>query len=108
MIQFQDPPVGMPISQYMELVKIWKACSSCTGFCIKLGQLFFTEGVKNVDEAILPLFTTSAAKSISPRVLPSYAILYWFSLQVNMIHEQWCCDYCNLITAFERRLCSKG
>jgi hypothetical protein len=39
--------------------------------------------VKNVDETILPLFSTSVGTSISPRVLPSYAILYWFSLQVS-------------------------
>ena len=85
MIEFLNPPVGMSVSQYMEIVRLWKACSSCIGFCINLGELFFSEGVKNVDETILPLFTTCVAKTISPRVLPSYAILYWFSLQVSFI-----------------------
>lgn len=61
-----NPPIGMAMSDYMEIVKLWKVCSSCIGFCIKLGKIFFSEGVKSVDENILPLFATSVASNISP------------------------------------------
>lgn len=94
MIEFINPPLGMPISQYMELVKLWKACSSCAGFCIYLGKFFFDHGVKIVDEVILPEFTASAPEGISPRVVPSYAMLYWFALQVGMTNSLHCVFIC--------------
>lgn len=83
MVEFLNPPIGMSVSQYIDLVKLWKVCNSCVGFCISLGKLFFSEGVREVDEEILPMFTAMVDKGISPRVLPSYGILLWFSLQVG-------------------------
>ena len=85
MVEFQNPPIGMSISQYMELVRLWKACSSCVGFCIALGKKFFDTGVKEVDETILPAFSASTGSGISPRVIPAYAILYWFAVQVSIM-----------------------
>ncbi len=77
-----QPPLAVWVSQYMELIKMWTACNRCAGFCISLGKLFFSEGAERVDSEILPEFSAKAAKGISPRVLPSYAILFWFALQV--------------------------
>ncbi len=85
MIQFSDPPLGMTISQYMELVNLWTACSSCVGFSISLGKFFFAHGVEEVDTVILPAFADSVEGSASPRVLPSYSILYWFASQVGFL-----------------------
>ena len=50
MVEFLNPPIGMSVSQYIDLVKLWKVCNSCVGFCISLGKLFFSEGVREVDE----------------------------------------------------------
>ncbi len=84
MIEFSEPPVQLTLSDYMKLVDLWKTAGSCAGFCIRLGKLFFTEGVLEVDNEILPLLSNSIDNSntLSPRVLPSYSILYWFAKKV--------------------------
>ena len=55
LVEFSDPPVSMSLSEYMELVEIWKKSGSCAALCIKLGHLFFSNGVKEVDNMIKPL-----------------------------------------------------
>ena len=72
----------MKTSQHMELVKLWDQCSSCVGFCISLGEKFFSIGYKEIDDVLVPLLESKADGSISPRVIPSYAILFWFVEQV--------------------------
>ena len=81
MISFADPPLGMHLSDYMELVQLWTGCSPCVGFCISLGSTFFTEGVKEVDNDIIPELTAHAS-SVLQRVISTYSILYWFATKV--------------------------
>lgn len=86
MIEFSEPPLHLSVSDYMKLVELWKKAGSCAGFCIRLGHLFFTEGVTEVDNEILPLLSKiSKDFKLSPRVMPSYSILYWFALKVCTI-----------------------
>ena len=85
MIEFSVPPICLSLSDYMKLVELWKKAGSCAAFCICLGHLFFTEGVNEVDNTIIPLL--SNIKDSNTRVLPSYSILYWFALKVYTIHE---------------------
>ena len=82
MIEFQEPPLQMDLSTFMDLAEVWKACSSCVGFCIALGAKFFNSVVKDVDDVILPDISSRAAGGISPRVFPGYAILFWFAKEV--------------------------
>lgn len=84
MIQFSSPALKLSLSDYMELAELWENCSTCVGFCVSLGQQFFTSGVKEVDDTILPHLSSLAGDNIIPRVLPSYSILYWFSSQVSI------------------------
>ncbi len=81
MIKFSQPPLSLTLSQYMEVVQLWKVCAKCVGFCVSLGKKFLSEGVKEVDKNIIPALSKSV-DNISPRVIPSYAILYWFTMQV--------------------------
>ncbi len=67
----------------MDIVQLWKNCSSCVGFCVSLGKTFLETGVREIDEVILPHLAALANDLVVPRVLPSYAILYWFSLEVS-------------------------
>lgn len=89
MIEFLEPPVSLSLSDYMKIVELWKKAGSCAAFCIRLGHLFFTEGVTEVDDKIQPLLRNiiNDPNTLSPRVLPSYAILYWFALKVYCLHE---------------------
>ena len=83
MIKFSLPALSLSLSDYMVLVELWENCTSCVGFCVSLGDLFFTNGIKEIDEIILPHLTTQAGVDVIPRVLPSYAILHWFTVQVR-------------------------
>ena len=83
MIEFISPPLSLTITEYMELVELWEKISSCAGFAISLGEKFFSEGVKMVDDEIMPNLTNLAGSGVIPRVLPLYSILYWFCLQVS-------------------------
>ena len=73
----------------MKLVEIWNEAGSCAGFCIGVGHTFFTEGVGEVTNEIQPLLDSAInhSNTLSPRVLPSYAILYWFALKVRILHN---------------------
>lgn len=82
MIKFSLPALSMMLSSYRELVRLWTKCSSCVGFCVSLGKEFFDKGLQEVDDSILPQFIQWAGDKIAPRVLLSYAILYWFSCKV--------------------------
>ena len=76
MIEFSEPPICLSLSDYMKLVELWKKAGSCAAFCIRLGHLFFTEGVNKVDNTIIPLLSNiKDSNTLSPRVLPSYSIL---------------------------------
>ena len=85
MIEFSKPGLSFSLSNYIELAELWENCSSCVGFCVSLGETFFSTGIKEIDDTIRPLFSELAAPEVLPRVIPSYAILYWFSLQVYIV-----------------------
>lgn len=53
------------------------------GFCVSLGNIFFSTGMGEVDENILPHLSELAGSEVMPRVLPSYSMLYWFATKVR-------------------------
>ena len=87
MIKFSDPPISMTLTNYMKLVHHLPFCSSSIGFCIELGDRFFTEGTSEVDKHIMPLLQSKASGHISPRVMTSYSMLLWFAKAVSKINN---------------------
>ena len=83
MVEFSEPPLDIGICNYMKLAELWKSCSGCIGFCIELGSRFFNSGYIEVDDEILKQLSSKAPHGISPRVLPGYAILFWFAREVR-------------------------
>ena len=82
LIEFDSPALSSSVTKFTELVKLYKSSSSCIGFCISLGEVFFKEGVLEVDHKIIPMLQECCGPNISPRVIPAYAILYWFASKV--------------------------
>ena len=82
MIPFTLPQLNISLSEYMEIVEKKNEISSCIGYIIALGDLFFEEGTTEIDEKIAPMLTEDVS-TINPRVIPSYAILLWFSIKVT-------------------------
>lgn len=83
MIPFKLPQLSMTLTEYMKIVTLQSKAGSCAGFLIGLGNKFFEHGVADVDQNILPLLTSVAPGDVNPRVMPSYAILLWFTLEVS-------------------------
>ena len=83
MLEFSEPPLEMGITSYMDLAQLWKSCSSCAGFCIELGSRFFQSGCVEVNDVILKQLSSKAARGLSPRVIPAYAIVFWFAREVQ-------------------------
>ena len=99
LIEFQQPPLKMGLSTFIDLAESWKACSSCVGFCIGLGERFFNTGIKDVDNTLTPYIISRAADGVSPRVFPSYASLFWFAKEVIIQ------SYIGIISCFLHQLC---
>ena len=82
MIRYSSPALSSTLAEYMELSDLWESCSPCVGFCVSLGDKFFSTGVQEVDAVIQPHLSSMVGRAVVPRVLPAYSILYWFTLQV--------------------------
>ena len=50
-----------------------------------LGETVFSTGIKDVDTEILPKLSALANNRDLPWVLPSYSILYWFSVTLLLL-----------------------
>lgn len=86
MIPFSSPAVNMKMMDYMNLAELWKECSSCVGFCCRLGKHFFDEGIDEVDNIILPKLEEKIGVSINYRVLQANGTLFWFTKQVYILY----------------------
>ena len=77
------------MAEYVQFTGLVKKSSSAIGKMIGLGKKFIETGISELDSYILPKLRSmlSTYGSIVPRVLPSYAVLMWFTLEVN----NWTC-----------------
>ena len=87
LVEFFDPPIVMGVREYMKFTALLKNCSSCVGVCIGLAKKFFDTGIDEVDQHIIPKLQSMVKEVIHPRVMLSYAMLLWFSLQVSLIRQ---------------------
>ena len=64
-----------------------RKASASIGFCISLGHTFFSEGgMTEVSRDITPMLLEHTS-DVSPRVVPGYAMLYWYAEKVHV----YCC-----------------
>jgi len=75
MIRFDGPSLSFTLSYYMEIVYQWESCSSAPGFCVSLGERFFSQGIKEIDSTILRLHNLKMCVSCNS----SYA--FWYCKQ---------------------------
>lgn len=71
------------MKSFSELPNLLEKASSAMGMIISLGEAFSTRGIDEMDAKIVPkLRTVLGGLGVIPRVLPSYALLFWFTLDV--------------------------
>ena len=85
MISFRLPQLSMSLSQYTEIVALQRRAGSCVAFLIALGEKFFSSGVTEVDRDLIPTILSRVPSNVTSRVIPSYAMLFWFTLEVNKL-----------------------
>ena len=54
-----------------ELVQLWDKATSCAGFSVAVGAQFFSIGIANVDQAIMPFLNRNLNGRVTPRVMQS-------------------------------------
>lgn len=89
MIKFNSPPLEMSMTDYAQLPNLLSKSTSGIGLFISLGAKFANSGVREMDEKILPRLRSILGDAI-PRVLPSYALLFWFTLEVLQCMSSHC------------------
>ncbi len=88
MIEFASPCLDIPLVEYTKFPDLLSKASSAVAFVIGLGKRFVEDGIRELDETILPELKRDIGELAIPRVLPSYAILMWFTLEVcSYIHS---------------------
>ena len=83
LLEFMGPALDIPMTQYAELPELLQASSSAIGGMIGLGRKFVESGIREMDSELLPELRNLIGENIIPRVLPSYSILLWFTMEVH-------------------------
>lgn len=65
--------------------EIMKQASSGVGTIISLGKAFTEQGIREINQDLIPFVKEALGDAILPRVVPSYAMLLWFTLQVRFV-----------------------
>lgn len=68
--------------EYTKFPDLLDKASSAVGYIIGLGEIFCEIGISDIDKTLLPELRNLIGDHAIPRVLPSYAILLWFTLEV--------------------------
>ena len=83
LIEFEHPRIDSTISEFDKLYEMMKNSSSTVGFLISLGQKFMINGIKDLDDTILPRLKSALDEgTVILRIHIGYAILIWFVLEV--------------------------
>lgn len=79
------------MSSYSELPDLLSEASSGMGRYISLGEEFISRGIREMDNYLIPKLKNYLGGDSIPRVLPSYALLLWFTIEVCLL----CCGMCS-------------
>ena len=69
------------MTSYAELPALLTGSTSAIGTFISMGEAFISRGIQEIDSDILPTLREHIGGAI-PRVLPSYGLLFWFTIEV--------------------------
>ena len=58
--------------------------SSAVAFVVGQGEHSVEEGIREMDESLLPELKDAHSAHAIPRVLPSYGILMWLTVEVHI------------------------
>ena len=81
------------MKSYSELPGLLNRATSAVGMLISLGEAFAfsTRGISEMDANIVPRHRKFLeGLGVIPRVLPSYALLFWFTMEVGYITVIYC------------------
>ena len=84
LIEFAPPSLDVPLVEYTKFPDMLDKASSAVAFVIGLGKHFVEEGIREMDESLLPDLKNALGAHAIPRVLPSYGILIWFTVEVRI------------------------
>ena len=84
---------------FSSLPQRYRQASSAAGFIIHLGHVFKESGVSAIRRDVYPFVKSALRGLCHPRVLMGYAVMLWFTDQVCINKQQYCC-YSNCIATW--------
>lgn len=74
--------MDIAMTDYQKFPMLLKESAKAVGAVIGMGKKFVTLGVKEIDNKLVPMLRDLIGKNTIPRVLPSYSMLLWFTIEV--------------------------
>ena len=71
------------MAEYQKLPPILKDASKTVGVVKGLGEKFVQSGVREMDSVLQPKLHSLFGNATLPRILQSYSMLLWFTLEVS-------------------------
>ena len=85
LIEFGHPCLDLSMVEYAGLPPLLKRVSGAVGHIIRLGKRFVEQGIDEMEGVIKPELINLLGHQAIPRVIPSYAILMWFTFEVRIL-----------------------
>lgn len=87
LIEFFQPHLDASIEEYALLPALMRRGSAAVGAVLRLGKLFIESGIADINQYFVPVVKNALGGDALPRVVPSYALLLWFTLQVSVTSQ---------------------
>ncbi len=86
MIEFSQPRLDVSSPEFTQLPSLLKEASRAMGMVISLRKKLLDVGIKDTHEHLLPKLREAVGKDTMPRVIPSYTLLMWFTIEVLIMY----------------------
>ena len=83
LLDFHGKPAQNTVLGFARLHQLMPEASGAVGKVIALGDRFFTDGMGELDDVILPQLRSQLPAAALPRVVPAYGTLMWFTKEVS-------------------------
>ena len=83
LIEFLQPHLDVSIEDYAELPAIMEKASSAVGLLVQCGKNFLENGIHVIQNDYVPIVKEALGGHALPRVVPSYAMLLWFTTEAS-------------------------
>lgn len=83
LIEFCPPSIEIAFGNYAKLPGLLEKATSGIGIFISIAEQFSSRGISEVEQIVTTLRSALGIKII-PRIVQSYALVFWFTFEVSI------------------------